>query len=317
MTPHDLASRRRTVSASVKLWPVLSLTLSAAVCLGSNAQPGEMPSVRVNGVELYYLERGKGEPVVFVHGALDDYRMWEPEIEPFAERYRLVDYSRRYSFPNQNGWPIRDYSATTDADDLGALIHELRLGPVHVVAHSYGGYAALFLAVRHPELVRSLVLAEPAVLCWARDNPEVRLLFRDQIEKVWQPARDAFLRADPDGALRVALDYFEGKGAYDRLPEGMQNQLKQDLPEWRALTLSREAFPALAQNDIAKLDKSVLLLTGDNTPEIFKFIDRELQRSLRRSAHVLIANARHEMWADNEQACRRATLQFLSEQKEK
>jgi pimeloyl-ACP methyl ester carboxylesterase len=300
----------------VNLTRLLATVFSATICLTTtNAQPGETRSVRGNGIELHYLERGQGDTIVFVHGALDDYRMWEPELEPFAQKYHVLDYSRRYNFPNENGAPSDDYSAITDAEDLAALVTKLHLGPATFVAHSYGGYATLFLAVRHPEMVRSLVLAEPAAFCWARDNPQTRPLFVEQMEKMWKPSRELFMSGKDEQALRVTLDNFEGQGFYDRLPQTARDELKQNLPEWRALTLSREAFPALAQSDVARLEKPVLLLTGENTLPILKFIDGELQRLLPKSKHVVIPNAKHEMWADNEEACRRATVEFLTQKK--
>lgn len=296
----------------MKCSALVSAIIAATICTAGAGEPDPMKSVWVNGVELHYLERGQGEPVVFVHGALDDYRMWEPEIEPFAQHYRVVDYSRRYSFPNRNAPASTDYSAMVDAEDLAALIQNLRLGPVHIVAHSYGGYAALFLAVKHPELVRSLVLAEPAVFCWAADNVEARPLLTEQIEKMWRPAREAFRRGNDEDALRAVLDYFEGIGAYDRLPEPARNQLKENLPEWRALALAKNPFPDLPRDAIGKIDQRILLLTGENTDQIFKFVDTELQRLLPKSQQVVIPRAKHEMWADNEEACRRATLEFLT-----
>jgi len=58
----------------------------AAVTSQTSAQNGEgtqtkhrLKKVRVNSVELHYLEVGKGIPVIFVHGGLDDYRMWEAQ----------------------------------------------------------------------------------------------------------------------------------------------------------------------------------------------------------------------------------------------
>jgi pimeloyl-ACP methyl ester carboxylesterase len=289
------------------------IIVTVTICVTGAAEPDTvMRSVRVNGVELHYIDRGRGDSVVFVHGALDDYRMWEPELELFAQHYRVIDYSRRYNFPNENGPPGDGYSAINDAEDLAALVQELQLAPAHFVAHSYGGYATLFLAVRHPELVRSLVLAEPAAFCWARDNPEARPLFVEQMQMMWKPARELFMRGKDEEALRVALDHFEGDGFYDRLPQPSRDQLKQNLPEWHALSTSREPFPVLSEAAVARINKPVLLLTGEKTLPIFKFIDSELQRLLPKSRHVVIPNAKHEMWADNEEACRRATLEFLN-----
>ena len=57
----------------------------------------QLKNVRVNDVELHYLENGKGVPVIFVHGGLDDYRMWEAQIKPFSENYHVFAYSRRYN----------------------------------------------------------------------------------------------------------------------------------------------------------------------------------------------------------------------------
>jgi hypothetical protein len=61
--------------------------------------------------ELHYFERGQGEPVVFVLGALDDYRAWNAQISPFAEHFRVIAYSRRYNFPNKNAGSPVDHSA--------------------------------------------------------------------------------------------------------------------------------------------------------------------------------------------------------------
>jgi pimeloyl-ACP methyl ester carboxylesterase len=108
--------------------------------------------VRLNSVELHYLESGKGVSVIFVHGGLDDHRMWEAQLEPFSQKYHVIAYSRRYNFPNNNPHLRPDHSAIIEADDLAALIKKLKLGPVHVVGHSYGALTALFLAVKHPEL---------------------------------------------------------------------------------------------------------------------------------------------------------------------
>jgi hypothetical protein len=90
--------------------------------------------VVVNGVELHYFERGQGEPVVFVHGALDDYRAWNAQISPFAEHFRVIAYSRRYNFPNKNAGSPVDHSAIVEADDLAALLRELHIRKAHLTS---------------------------------------------------------------------------------------------------------------------------------------------------------------------------------------
>ena len=154
---------------------LLSTTNGLAIVMAALLVTGELRSVAAqsgppandlktvtiaDGVVLHYAERGQGAPIVFVHGSLADYSVWNRELADFSAQYRAIAYSRRYNSPNTNA--IRPgHSAIQDADDLAAFITTLNLGPVHVVGHSYGGLTALFLATRHPELLRTIVLAEP------------------------------------------------------------------------------------------------------------------------------------------------------------
>jgi pimeloyl-ACP methyl ester carboxylesterase len=116
-----------------------------------------------DGIVLHYAEKGSGTPVVFGHGSLSEMTYWNDQVNAFASDYRSLAYSRRYDFPNHN--PARpNYSAVTDAEDLAAFIRTLHLGRVYLVGHSYGALTALYLAVRHPELIRAMVLAEPPAI---------------------------------------------------------------------------------------------------------------------------------------------------------
>jgi hypothetical protein len=90
----------------------------------------EVKRISVNGTELAYVELGQGEPIVFVHGGLQDYRMWSEHLPQFAERYRTIAYSRRNNYPNDvspDGMP--DGAADAHGDDLAALVRALGLKP--------------------------------------------------------------------------------------------------------------------------------------------------------------------------------------------
>jgi pimeloyl-ACP methyl ester carboxylesterase len=118
-----------------------------------------LQKIYANDVELHYIEQGAGIPVVLVHGGLADYREWRSQIARFARIYRVIAYSRRYNYPNQNPEIGSNHSAIVEAEDLAALIQALGLDRPHIVGHSYGAFAALLLGLKYPYLVRALVLA--------------------------------------------------------------------------------------------------------------------------------------------------------------
>ena len=102
---------------------VFAILLAGAIVPGMAAgQEQQLKKIHVNGVELHYVDRGQGEPVIFIHGGLADYRMWEAQTAAFARDYRTIAYSRRYNFPNTNRRLRPDYSWSVDAQDLAALI---------------------------------------------------------------------------------------------------------------------------------------------------------------------------------------------------
>ena len=91
------------------------------------AEP-QVKQKRVNGVNLAFVEAGKGQTVVFVHGANGDWRTWDSLRSYIAEKYHYVALSRRYHQPNP--WPSdgTDYSATTACARLGRLHPRARRG---------------------------------------------------------------------------------------------------------------------------------------------------------------------------------------------
>ncbi len=56
-----------------------------------------LETVQVNGVNLTYIEKGQGDPVILVHGGPGDYPGWSSQVEIFSQKYRAIYYSRRCS----------------------------------------------------------------------------------------------------------------------------------------------------------------------------------------------------------------------------
>jgi pimeloyl-ACP methyl ester carboxylesterase len=118
-----------------------------------------MPTLTINGVELYYEANGQGIPLVFCHEFAGDYRSWEQQVRFFARRYRVVTWNYRGYPPSSVPHDLSSYSEEQLVADLRALLTRLDLAPAHLVGLSMGGGVVLKLGIAYPELCRSLVVA--------------------------------------------------------------------------------------------------------------------------------------------------------------
>jgi pimeloyl-ACP methyl ester carboxylesterase len=116
--------------------------------------------VEVGGCTLHYAEAGQGPPVVFLHGG-GGFREDERTFAALAERYRLL-------VPSMPGFDESSPGQTTSIEDvadvLADFIRQVAAGRAHVIGESFGGGVAAWLAIRHPEVVETLVLAAPSGL---------------------------------------------------------------------------------------------------------------------------------------------------------
>lgn len=65
---------------------------------------------------------------------------------PFSTKYHVIAYSRRLAQPNRNEMNYEMSTVENNSADLVGLIEELGVSPVHLVGHSYGGFAAAYCA---------------------------------------------------------------------------------------------------------------------------------------------------------------------------
>ena len=204
-----------------------------------------MKAAKVRGVELSYVEKGTGPPLVLVHGSLNDYRAWELQLEPFAERFRVVAYSRRNHFPNAWSDYPAGYSVKDERDDLVGLIGALGMKtPVHIVGSSYGAYIAALVERDHPEVVRSAVLGEPPILSLLAEDPKSMRSYRASETKFAEMVLAHLRDGDDEGAAGGFIDFVMGAGAFDRLPAGTRRMMLQNSKTLAAELPTRRGTPS-------------------------------------------------------------------------
>ena len=293
------------------LFPLLFVLLSGQ----DIAQSVQPKKIHVRGIELHYIQQGQGEPLILLHGGQGDYRSWEPHMKALSPEFRVISYSRRYHYPNNNPLTAKYHSAYTEADDLAALIRKLGLGRVHLIGTSIGAFTALVLAVKHPEMVRSLVLAEPPVHQWVKDSPNGAVAYGEFMTTIWEPAAEAFKTGDDGGATRamkILVDGFAGTGRFDNLSPEARSAAMQNSRFFKASTSSSDPFPNLSKAGVGRLRIPVLIITGENTIRIHKLVNAELARLLPKAEQAIIPKAGHGSPRENPQAFNEAVLKFFA-----
>ena len=128
-----------------------------------------MEVVWVNGLEVAYRRVGEGPPLVFVHGAAEDGRVWQPQLAALADEFTVVAWDE----PGAGGSSDlpADFELADYAHCLGALINALAVGAAHVAGLSWGGTVVQELYRHHPEIVATLILID-TYAGWKGSLPE-------------------------------------------------------------------------------------------------------------------------------------------------
>jgi pimeloyl-ACP methyl ester carboxylesterase len=212
--------QRRTLLAS----------LAASALLASTARATSGFMTTADNRRLAYLDRGRGAPVVFIHGWSLGSAIWSLQTDWLAERgLRVVAYDRRGHAGSDK--PADGYDFDTLAADLAAVLDQLDLNDVTLVGHSMGaGEVARYLArPGRKRIARTLLVAPttPFALKTA-DNP-------DGIDRAVYDKIVATLEADPPAYLAAGAPGFFGRGA------------EPEMVEW-GLSIARQAsVPALVK----------------------------------------------------------------------
>ncbi|MGQ0668963.1 MAG: alpha/beta fold hydrolase [Actinomycetota bacterium] len=127
-----------------------------------------MDKVEVGGHRIAYQRKGKGPPIVLLHGWPLNSREWRRQIDGLSDEFTVVAWDAPGA--GRSSDPPETFRLPDWADCLAAFIEALGLGRSHVAGLSWGGGLALELYRRHPTVVRTLILAS-AYAGWAGSLP--------------------------------------------------------------------------------------------------------------------------------------------------
>ena len=118
-----------------------------------------MPLAQVNGIEIFYEERGSGYPLILSHEFAGSWESWKDQIRFFSRRYRVIAYNDRGYPPSSVPDDPAAYSEEQSVEDLLGLMDALAIPQAHIGGLSMGGAITLKFGITHPDRCRSLTIA--------------------------------------------------------------------------------------------------------------------------------------------------------------
>lgn len=276
----------------------------------------DLPTKRViaAGAEFHYFEFGEGEPVVFVHGSIGDYRTWGYQFEPFAAHYKVISYSRRYHYPNIWTGDGLDYSTGLHASDCAAFIKALGLGPAHIIGQSSGASIAAQCASAYPEVTRTLVVDEPDWMHWLIELGG-QAYVDEWVTTVDQKAVRALAAGDEEETIRIYVDGVLGAGSYAKLSPEMRQVMLDNIPELRAeLKCGEIFFSPFSFDDARRIKAPTLLIEGSASLPMFRPIAKKFLECVPNIERGVVEGAPHAAHFVTPDRFNEVVLDFLGRQ---
>lgn len=246
------------------------------IAYGQNADAGRF--AKVNGITMYYETYGTGPLLLLIHGNGGSIYSMRCQISYFSRSYRVIAVDSRSHGKTEDGTTRLTYEQM--ADDLAALLAEMKVGSVDIIGHSDGGIIALLLAIRHPSRVKALVASGPN------------------------------LRVDATALFPWVFPMYRKavKEANTMLARGDRSKDWARVKRWNELMLTEPHIPARI---LRRIKVPALILGGDEDvirPEHLL----EIYRSIPRAHLFIIPGATHFILREEHEQYNRAAERFLT-----
>ena len=261
-----------------------------------------------DGVNIHYQVAGQGFPLIFAHEFAGDITSWEPQVNFFARRYRVITYCHRGYPPSGVPEDPDAYSQERLVADMRELLVHLGMGQAYIAGLSMGAATALSFAIAHPDMSRALIVAatgtgstdrETHLDAWrgnvGRLKTEGIAGFADEYAN--GPTRVQFRRKDPVGWEK----FYAGLAGHSALGSALITQ---------GIQLKRLTVFQM-EEQMRQLDVPTLLLVGDEDdpciePMLF------IKRCIATSGLVFFPQSGHTINLEEPALFNRTVLDFLT-----
>lgn len=141
---------------------------------------------KVDGIKVCYEIRGKGEPVILVHGFGGNKEGWIAQWNPLSEHFKVVRFDNRNG--GESDRPNQPNTMEMLADDIRGLMDYLKIDKANVIGWSMGGIIVQKFALKYPDRLNKVVLINTVL--GAPDNQGVEMLKKNHIKELEDRKKD-------------------------------------------------------------------------------------------------------------------------------
>jgi pimeloyl-ACP methyl ester carboxylesterase len=268
-------------------------TPSAAANADDEAPPphGSSQIMTVDGVRVAYLAMGSGDIVALLHCSGSSAAQWHELAALLNNRFALIAPDQ-FGCGGTDAWAGRQPIRMADHARLAAEVIRRQGRPVHLVGHSFGGAVALRLALDDPRLLRSLTLIEPVAFQLLREGGAEDALLFAEIRGLAGAVFESTLNGHGHAGMRRFVDYWNGEGAWARLPAATQDRLASQVGGIAA-NFSCVFADGTRAADYRRIAVPTLLLRGSESPRSVARVADRVAAALPHAEQRTIAGAGH------------------------
>lgn len=186
--------------------------------------------VQVNGAKLWYESEGRGEPLVLVAGGPGAAHYFHPFFSVLADTYRVICFDSFGRGKSDRAKSVTEYSFDRDVEDLEGLRRSLGLGKIVLLGHSYGGMVAQAYALKYPNAIAKLILADTfydGEMWQVGNNDHTNSEIQSQFPEIWEKVQQLRAMGLHSGAeqhqkaydIPAGLMYFHDASISENLPK--------------------------------------------------------------------------------------------------
>jgi pimeloyl-ACP methyl ester carboxylesterase len=283
---------------------VASMLLFATSAVAQEPQPVAKDAT-VFGYKLHYLEAGRGDPVILLHGSGGEGARWMPTIKGLSGSFRVIALDH-VGF-GQSDKPLTIYHTGVFAGFLSQFMKAIGVPKATLMGQSMGAGVALYLTVHHPEMVERLIMVDGGGFRSPSDPPPSAPNWHDrQIANA--------------GTLEESREYME-KLFYDHsfvtdalVEHNLMLRLTSAFTAESMQTASARGLGGVTEAEVRAVQTPTLLIWGMNDPLSSVANAEKLNNAIKNSRKVLFDKAGHYPFIEHADRFNQVVLEFLKTQ---